>query len=307
MCLLTFFPSGQMPDTSALRNGSLFNDDGHGWAIVAKKGIISGKYLDAEEAIRDFAEIRAHHLEGPALFHSRLATHGIISEYNVHPFSVGRDGNTVLGHNGILPTSVQPGKKDIRSDTRITAEDFFGKLRLGPWWTRKGIRRYSAWMGYHNKIVILTANPVYGRNHFIFNESSGTWHDGIWYSNSGYMPHYYKVGTGRYTTYSGDSTEKWERYFSPQDRADKYADCLICLGKAIVDPVLNICTVCNVCNDCGEDATYSCMCYTPSHLSNSKVAHTDETDINDTTDDPDRRDSWPETHTLGYPLQITQS
>ena len=32
MCLLSYFPPGLMPDTAALLNGAVINDDGHGFA-----------------------------------------------------------------------------------------------------------------------------------------------------------------------------------------------------------------------------------------------------------------------------------
>lgn len=185
MCLLTFIPGGTMPDLSALTNGTFFNNDGHGYAIVSGDRLIVEKSLDAAHLVESFAEARARNLDGPALFHSRFSTHGSSSVRNCHPFHVGGDKRTIIAHNGILPKDVHPCKKDWRSDTRIAAENFIPSL--GHLRARRTRLRLERWMTRANKIVILTVDRSFKDTSYILNEQSGTWDGGIWYSNDGYQ------------------------------------------------------------------------------------------------------------------------
>ena len=83
MCLLTFYPATVMPDTAALRHGSYLNDDGHGFAIVAGARLIVRHGMDAGEMIEAFDVARHHYPDGPALFHSRFATHSADSRFEL--------------------------------------------------------------------------------------------------------------------------------------------------------------------------------------------------------------------------------
>ena len=116
MCLLTFLPAAVMPDLTALTNGAWINEDGHGFAIVTTDGLLVHRGMDAHEVIDAFANARGQHPSGPALFHSRLATHGDTTVDNCHPFPVGGDDRTVIAHNGILPRpSDHPKRIGVRT------------------------------------------------------------------------------------------------------------------------------------------------------------------------------------------------
>ena len=263
MCLLTFLPPGVAPDTQALLQGALTNDDGHGFAIVAGDQLIVKRGLDAENLIEAFAAVRARHPEGPALFHSRLSTHGEISLDNCHPFTIGNDPRTVLAHNGILPAAVQPAKGDPRSDTRIAAEDVipsFGSLR-----TRRIRQRLQRWITPRNKIVILSVDRRFKQPYFILNEASGIWDGGIWYSNDGYLPlppNRWRMGTDDWDwppeDYYGPTHGQW-----PDWREDDFGRCGNC--KAIIDPRDGRCPYCGWCQDCQQMPGH-CFCYTPAAL-----------------------------------------
>ena len=108
MCLLTFLPPDVQPDLSALINGAAVNDDGHGFAVVTHGRLLVQHGMHAEAMIAAFAAARRAHPQGPALFHSRLGTHGARTVANCHPFPVGGDDRTVIAHNGVLPAAVQP-------------------------------------------------------------------------------------------------------------------------------------------------------------------------------------------------------
>lgn len=258
MCLLTYFPEGVMPDAEALQNGALFNDDGHGYAIVDVAGnrIIVDRGMDAKEMIQDFAVMRRAFPDGPALFHSRLATDGLINLLNVHPFPIGGDSRTVLAHNGIMP--LRPPKHDPRSDTRVVAEDFvpraYGTLRR-----RRARLAFEKWMGIWNKVVILSVDPRFRDHGFILNEDEGHWHEGIWYSNTmyqGWSPVKYP-----YTWSDGDLAVASTRALALMDDVPRLTACWAC--QESVDYTLGECPKCGMCFDCGEMAD-RCFCYVPS-------------------------------------------
>ncbi|WP_043661862.1 class II glutamine amidotransferase [Nocardia thailandica] len=182
MCILTFYPPNTSPDLDALAGGALVNPDGHGWAIHAGDRILTGRGMDPLSVITEFAETRTHHPDGPALFHSRLATHGRHDTSNCHPFPLGGDERTVFAHNGILPSHVHPLDGDPRSDTRIAAEDFLPRQPFGPLDSWTGHTRMQAWLGA-DKAVILTVDPAYKQPAYLLNEHRGHWIAGVWYSN----------------------------------------------------------------------------------------------------------------------------
>ncbi|MGF6886709.1 hypothetical protein ABIA39_004517 [Nocardia sp. GAS34] len=185
MCLLTFHPPHVSPDLTALRTGAENNDNGHGFAIASGSEILVGHGMDAEVVLEEFARARSRSPEGPALFHSRWATHGAVNIGNCHPFRLGRDQRTVVAHNGVLPKRVRPGRFDRRSDTRIAAETYLPSQPFGSVDTPGGRRGLESWLG-SSKLVLLTVNPAYAHRGYIFNERAGLWDNGVWYSNASY-------------------------------------------------------------------------------------------------------------------------
>ncbi|WP_326554653.1 class II glutamine amidotransferase [Micromonospora sp. NBC_01813] len=261
MCLLTFFPAGQQPNTNALYNGAMFNADGHGWAIVAGDRLIVGHSMKDEQAIEEFATARLRAPQGPAIFHSRFTTHGDTNLSNCHPFYVGRDRRTVLAHNGVLPANVQPRKGDHRSDTRIAAERFIpgvGSLHL-----KRTRLRVEKWMGSHNKIAILSVNPRYKESAYLLNEKAGSWDDGIWYSNDGYLPYVFTPSTG-WSTYYGKTGTGWP---SEKPVIEDPVQCRVCDQET--ERAQEICDWCNSCLDCSMGAT-ECLCYKPMALTKER-------------------------------------
>lgn len=226
MCLLTYFAPEAQPDTNALWNGSITNNDGHGFAIVSHGQLIVRHGMDAASTIDLFETTRRRHPTGPALFHSRFGTGGSYTRYNCHPFRFGGDRRTVVGHNGILPTTVQPGKKDKRCDTRIAAEEVLPK-GFGHLSNPVNRDRVAAWIGKSNKLVILTVNPDYDQSAYIINENMGTWVDGAWYSNSAYKDRtYYNWAPS--STDGSPENPKTSCTFCGGTDIGKYAECKSC-------------------------------------------------------------------------------
>ena len=247
MCILSFYKPGQDPDLDALHGGALANPHGHGYAIHTGEAILIGHGMNAEQVIAEFAEQRATHPGGPALFHSRYATHGDRDTSNCHPFIVGGDSRTVLAHNGVLPDNVHPAAGDVRSDTRIAAEDFLPTSPFGSLDSWAGRERFELWLA-SNKVVILTADPAYKHPAYIFNEHHGHWVGGIWYSNDSYVLREWASADTDYIGfcehcgafddepfgphcgycgYCADCAHPFPRCACPQfDGADRYADLL---------------------------------------------------------------------------------
>lgn len=258
MCLLSYYPAGIMPDAEALHNGAIFNDDGHGYAIVVPSAqrIIIDRGMVAKEMIDSFVDMRRRYPDGPALFHSRLATDGLINLLNTHPFEVGGDSRTVLAHNGIMP--LRPSKGDLRSDTRIVAESFipraYGTLRR-----RRARLAFERWIQRWNKVVILTVDPRFRDHAFILNENEGIWDQDteIWYSNDMYQG--WTPGKYRYAWDDGDLAVTSTRALAlaPATRQG----CWAC--QEPVDYSLGECPKCGICFDCGEKPE-RCLCYVPS-------------------------------------------
>lgn len=233
MCMLTYLPAGSQPDVDALGNGASNNDDGHGYGIIADGRIITGRGMHASAVIEEFTALRRLHPEGPALFHSRFATHGQVTEANNHPFPVGGDERTVMAHNGVLPEDAQPAKGDDRSDTRIAADEIFPSAQFSSFDHPETRGLIERWLGRTNKIVILTTDPRYHHSGYIFNEQAGLWHDNIWYSNNDFEYRWADLDPGHAAWWGiGDG-------------------CVYCGVADSIDPDTGLCLACASCPMCG--------------------------------------------------------
>lgn len=272
MCMITYVPRGVEVPTREILNGATWNDMGHGWAVIADTGLIlTGRFWDAEAAVETFNATRKEYMEYPAVFHSRLATHGAVSLHNVHPFPVGKFA--VVAHNGILPTKFQPVTTDTRSDTAILAEEFLpGWSEITGVWSRRQRRRIGRIIGA-NKLVILSSSPFLKEPRgWIINESMGRWAKGCWFSNTDYKSDWYSER--RYNSgYSGwwnDGDDYAVIGRKAIDSARSFTDddeCVVCYAKGGIDAAGDICTYCESCQSCGLPTNDgSCMCYRPESM-----------------------------------------
>lgn len=249
MCLLTYFPPKVDPDFEALERGALINNDGHGYAIVVPDKhpkLIVRRSLNADQLLEQLEHDRAKYPDGPALFHSRWGTSGEQSKFNCHPFYVNGDRKTIVAHNGVLPSHMQPAKHDPRCDTRMAADDIFGNW-YGHLSTRKARQRLAADIGTYNKLVILTINPKYKNWSYIINEQQGIWDGGIWYSNFDYE--------------KPPADTKNTPYYATGKYSDEPTDCLACGAKESVDSLYDLCDVCDTCAACMQHMNI-CLCFT---------------------------------------------
>lgn len=282
--MATFIPANIDIPWAGLENGAIVNDDGHGWAIASKKhGLEVGKSMSYDIAALTLAAAREKH--GPdslVVFHSRFATHGETNEFNVHPFYVGAgDGDvvtdTVMAHNGILPTRYHPDRDDPRSDTRVfgdTVAPAFVKKDDGvgvP--SRRGGKMMGDMIGSGNKLVFLTVKDGTPKVRIV-NAHLGTFSGGVWYSNDGFCPweERYSGYTSRWSSSTTGLSNSWGGTASSNKFDEPYKPksiqgggvegrdyCGFCQSTDI-DLASSMCVTCEMCLDC-KDWIGDCSCY----------------------------------------------
>lgn len=281
MCMITFLPEGVEADDQAIFNGALFNDDGHGFAIVINGELVVRRGFDSAEMVDLFVSLRRTHPEGPAMFHSRMATHGVTDKSNVHPFYVGSDRRTVLVHNGIFAT-LGTKKGTTWSDTKIFARSFLPSRADMNILTRRGRIRAQKWMGSYNKVAVITTNPNSKLSSFILNENEGYWDSsGAWYSGLDYLGskyHYSKSTAYAFEDYGFDRFEdrsrpavlgstgkevamhdsQWDEYWT--EYVAEHGRCGFCEAVGSIDIKTGVCAVCTMCNDCRQPEKF-CACF----------------------------------------------
>jgi glutamine amidotransferase len=269
-------PEGTTANIEHLTNGAWNNSDGHGFAVHCGNKIITGHGMDFEQVLDQFLEVRKRN-HGHAIFHSRITTHGLTNIDNCHPFRVGGDPRTVIGHNGVLPIQVPKG--DNRSDTRIFADTYLpsigGVYALDEPDTFASLEKWAA----GSKLVVLTTDEWAQREFYIINEKDGHWDtDGVWWSNNSYK---YRWGgyssyskTSKYDTYDSgwktyvSSSKKYEWTEQEWEEEESYwnlyeVTCPVCETKDVwdfdtEDPIT--CPTCECCMWCQMPENY-CECY----------------------------------------------
>ena len=187
MCLLTFMPNNVNLDYDRALVSAKANPDGFGFAIHAGIAIIKDHDMDFEKLWLRWSDLRTMY-KGPAMFHFRIATHGYININNCHPFDVGDNPKSVLGHNGILPLTMPIGEN--RSDTKLFAEivlPHIGGVKALD--NDEKLKEIGDWAS-GNKMVILSVDEDTKHDWYIVNEHLGHWKDDIWWSNTSYVRSY---------------------------------------------------------------------------------------------------------------------
>lgn len=304
MCLLVVCDANSTPTEEELLQGACRNPDGFGFAIMTPDGIISERTMSAKKSIRRFLELRAQYPSAYALWHCRIATHGVKNEDNCHPFQVGGSAMTYLAHNGVLSLPID--ENDRRSDTRIFAEEVLPAMG--------GVAALDDPRVFHilekwalgSKVVVMTVDPAAKFNLYILNEKSGTWDsDGVWWSNTYHRPapvytppkyasyryddsfydeHRWDYNTKQYvpkesseavvsapkeltTTPTSSTGDNLYHLFSDEIE-DGYApvDCLMCAFPISWENLEEgYCDNCKCCIECGDTQGY-CMCYIPTGI-----------------------------------------
>lgn len=212
MCILMAADKTAVPLREELDQAACKNPHGFGFAIIAGDRIISERTMNAQRSIDRFLAMREKYPEGHAIWHARIATHGAQNEGNCHPFRVGHDRRTYLGHNGIL--NLPMAKDEHRSDSRVFAEDVLPSLggvsALDDPYKRTIL---EDWVGY-NKIAVLTVDPDAMYSLYLLNQKGGKWDErGIWWSNQTHI----KPTTYSYSDWGGVYQPKAENFYLAHD------------------------------------------------------------------------------------------
>ncbi len=277
MCLLCVIEPNATPTREQLLNATSQNPDGFGYAFHCGDRIITGRGMDATEVVDRFLRIREGLPNTWAMFHARYTTHGATTKANCHPFRVGGDPSTVIGHNGIIPIKVPVG--DTRSDTRVFADEWLPVL-LGELDDKKTFEDIEEFIG-GSKIAVFTHDERLKEQVYILNENLGHWDKGIWWSNYGYEP--YVPSTTYKSLYGG---RWWSDYDNDGMPIEAYDGELLGVGGAdlgeayctkcltildALDLEEGLCNVCNYCLECGQFWT-TCLCYNPERSINDRPA-----------------------------------
>lgn len=262
MCLLTFMQEGVTANLDDLKVGADNNPDGFGWAVHTGKTVVRGHGMLFDKVLDEFLRQRTVH-SGPALFHSRIATHGATSKSNCHPFQIGRDRDSVVAHNGMLPIAEDGG----RSDTRVFAEDILPASGGVQILNSKKMRKKLAKFATGSKLVIITANKQARDDYYIINEKDGHWtaDGGVWWSNNSYKwarAYTSFATTGMYSSgwKPAGATTPIDDYFWEETWTCNFCNESFQVNETNVE-LYEACPVCRTCFYCELSAVYDCRCF----------------------------------------------
>jgi hypothetical protein len=212
MCLALYKPSKVKLQRHEMATAFSNNPDGAGFAyydpsegrVIIVKGYF--KFRDFWDAYIDITDNQKYDV----IMHFRWATHGTTNYDNCHPFAL-KDG--ALIHNGIIdleetsyskwPMTAGRWADDgavSRSDTRIFCEDYI--QNMGASELQAARRLIEDKIGWSKLVTIHDDGSV-----LIFNESKGSWRNGVWYSNDSYKSHKSDRGGKSYTTTTNGTVE----------------------------------------------------------------------------------------------------
>lgn len=178
MCLALFKPVGHKVPVNNLISGYKINSHSMGM-MWAHDGVlhIHKQMNDIDSFIAKYLELELMDL--PIAVHFRFATHGAKNLENCHPFSI--SDKIAIVHNGVFHGLGTSKKSDTWEFadllTGVGVDTIFDNTMLQ--------LLVEQACGFENKVVFLNNEG----KHFIANEKSGTWKQGIWYSNT-YSLHY---------------------------------------------------------------------------------------------------------------------
>lgn len=212
MCIAIYKPAGKVIPKETLQTCYNANSDGAGFMYVKNKQLhIQKGFFSFNEFYNEYQK----HESKQAVLHFRIKTHGAVSHENCHPFTVNK--SLAFVHNGIISGF----GSDAVSDTRD-----FGKHILEPLvakWGNLAIfqpavkQLIESRIGY-SKLIFLDRHG----NVDIFNEQKGVWDNGIWYSNTSYIP--VKPWVSRASTYGTSCTTTFKSYESYSYKPSKLSN-----------------------------------------------------------------------------------
>lgn len=165
MCHLMFYPPNVPCVPGDLAEAAVPNDEGSGFGFAldgTPRVLLVHRSMDSGALIGAFEALRAELPEFPAVFHSRLATTGVVCYGECHPIMT-QDGQYAVFLNGTLDMPLEPG----RTDTRTFAEDVLRDLDLDHPDNRDYIEQLCR--KTNAKLLILTSDPDAKSQWYMFN------------------------------------------------------------------------------------------------------------------------------------------
>lgn len=212
MCLAAYIPAkhGDKFTYDLARNAFAHNSDGFGIMTVQDGRIVQAKTMGGLAAIWNlFKSFDGH----DRIVHFRFATSGTKNLANCHPFSVlkkdeGAPFDLAMVHNGVISNFTEV--KSQHSDTANFVSQFLTPLlSFAPDAIFDDLGKKAVANIIDGGRLIFLAGD--GRVSII-NEDSGSWKDGIWYSNE-----YSLRGWGRGYSYYG-----WDGVSGYRDEDERY-------------------------------------------------------------------------------------
>lgn len=209
MCLIIYAPKGQLVDRSVAAYAHRQNPDGIG--VMSVEGI--EKFMGRKALKRAYRYIQTYlspH-EIPYGLHFRWATHGDVKLSNTHPYET-PDGLHWVMHNGIISLTAAESSKN-ESDTAVFVRKYMDNVRPfddTTYWTH-----IEGLVNWANKLLVMNDQGKFK----ICNQESGTWIDGLWYSNTySLLASKIPVNTGWYDRwYQRDRGESSTEYFREEN------------------------------------------------------------------------------------------
>lgn len=182
MCIIIVSPKNTIIPETQLRRAYTSNPDGWGLAAKISRGrieIVRG--FGTQDFVSAYAEYAGR---VSVVVHARIATSGDIDFDNSHPYVIPDHG--VIFHNGILRDVAETNP--TKSDTWHYAEELAAKLGVDPLGlTNPEFNRAVEARAVKNSsrfVLMSLTEPTR-----IYNEKSGLWTGGLWYSNSSAFPY----------------------------------------------------------------------------------------------------------------------
>jgi glutamine amidotransferase len=192
MCLALYKPANVSIPFEHLVAGQKANSDGCGMAWVEDGAIHTFKSMEFGPWCDKYYDVLDRCGEIDMLIHFRITSRGATTVDMCHPFMI--NDNMCIIHNGTITNIKASEMKDGDSDTKVLAEQILANLPVG-WEYNIAIQRLlEDYVGWSKLVVMTNESHVY-----IFNEDSGYWDKGVWYSNKSYVT-YKKYNTTTTTT-----------------------------------------------------------------------------------------------------------
>ena len=174
MCIAIMKSENKKISKSTLQRCYDANPDGAGFMFAENKELTVKKgYFTFKQFYKEYKP----HENKQVLLHFRIKTHGPIDKNNCHPFLV----NSGLGfiHNGIISGYGDDKQSDTIDFNKSILQKIVAKHGNMGLFDDPMVELIENVIGY-SKLVFLDRHG----NYRIMNEKKGSWHDGVWYSNS---------------------------------------------------------------------------------------------------------------------------